>query len=78
MAASPPTMAEASALMARALGTIVDAERSMAGAPETIPGALEFEERDSGATRISVPERAGHDDLAMALMLAVSEAGPWL
>jgi len=36
--------------------------------------ALEYEERDSGTLRIAVPERQGHDDLAMALMLAVSEA----
>jgi hypothetical protein len=33
--------------------------------------ALEFEERESGSVRISVPERAGHDDLAMALSLSV-------
>ena len=33
--------------------------------------ALEFEQTPSGATKISVPERAGHDDLAMALMQAV-------
>lgn len=33
--------------------------------------ALEFEQRDSGLLHISVPERAGHDDLAMALCLAV-------
>jgi hypothetical protein len=32
--------------------------------------ALEFEERDSGTVRIEVPERSGHDDLCMALMLA--------
>lgn len=32
--------------------------------------ALEFEERDSGTVRIEVPERAGHDDIVMALMLA--------
>lgn len=32
--------------------------------------ALEFEERESGSVRIAVPERAGHDDLAMALCLA--------
>ena len=36
--------------------------------------ALEFEETDTGNVRISVPERAGHDDLAMALALAVDEA----
>jgi hypothetical protein len=35
--------------------------------------SLEFEERESGGVRISVPERAGHDDLAMALAMAVSE-----
>ena len=34
--------------------------------------ALEFEERESGAVRIEVPQRAGHDDLAMALCLSVS------
>jgi hypothetical protein len=32
--------------------------------------ALEFTERDSGTIRIAVPERAGHDDLVMALCLA--------
>jgi hypothetical protein len=32
--------------------------------------ALEFEERDSGTVKIEVPQRAGHDDLCMALMLA--------
>ena len=32
--------------------------------------ALEYEERDSGTVRIEVPERAGHDDLVMALCLA--------
>jgi hypothetical protein len=32
--------------------------------------ALEFEERDAGSMRIAVPERAGHDDLAMAFALA--------
>lgn len=36
--------------------------------------ALEFEERDTGTVHIAVPERQGHDDLAMALMLAVSES----
>ncbi|HXN61399.1 MAG TPA: terminase family protein [Acidimicrobiales bacterium] len=36
--------------------------------------ALEYEQRDSGTLRIAVPERAGHDDVCMALMLAVSEA----
>lgn len=34
--------------------------------------ALEFEQTESGLMRIAVPERAGHDDLAMALMQAVS------
>jgi hypothetical protein len=34
--------------------------------------ALEFEERESGSMRIAVPERRGHDDLCMAMMLAVS------
>jgi Terminase large subunit, T4likevirus-type, N-terminal/Terminase RNaseH-like domain len=33
--------------------------------------ALEFEQRDGGTTHISVPERMGHDDLAMSLCLAV-------
>jgi Terminase large subunit, T4likevirus-type, N-terminal len=33
--------------------------------------ALEFEQLESGLLRISVPERAGHDDVAMSLMLAV-------
>jgi hypothetical protein len=32
--------------------------------------ALEFEERDSGTTHIAVPDRAGHDDVAMALCMA--------
>jgi phage FluMu gp28-like protein len=32
--------------------------------------ALEFTERDSGSVHVAVPERAGHDDLAMALCLA--------
>jgi len=32
--------------------------------------ALEFEERESGTVRIEVPQRMGHDDLAMALALA--------
>ena len=36
--------------------------------------ALEFETRESGAVSISVPERAGHDDLAMALAQALSMA----
>lgn len=34
--------------------------------------ALEFEQLAGGGSRITVPERAGHDDLAMALMQAVS------
>ncbi len=34
--------------------------------------ALEFETLDSGLTRIHVPERAGHDDVAMSLCLAAS------
>ncbi|MHB8297977.1 MAG: terminase large subunit domain-containing protein [Dermatophilaceae bacterium] len=34
--------------------------------------ALEFEQLAGGGLRIAVPERAGHDDLAMALMQAVS------
>ena len=34
--------------------------------------ALEFAERDSGTVAIAVPDRAGHDDVAMALMLAAS------
>jgi Terminase large subunit, T4likevirus-type, N-terminal/Terminase RNaseH-like domain len=33
--------------------------------------ALEYQERESGNVRIAVPERAGHDDLAMALCLAI-------
>ena len=33
--------------------------------------ALEYEFSDAGVLRIAVPERAGHDDLAMALCLAV-------
>jgi hypothetical protein len=33
---------------------------------------LEFEQLPGGMTRISVPERSGHDDLAMALLQAVS------
>jgi hypothetical protein len=33
---------------------------------------LEFEITDAGNTKISVPERVGHDDLAMALAQAVS------
>jgi hypothetical protein len=34
--------------------------------------ALEFEQLDGGGVRIAVPERSGHDDIAMALMQAVS------
>lgn len=34
--------------------------------------ALEFEQTTTGLMHISVPDRAGHDDLAMALMQAVS------
>lgn len=34
--------------------------------------ALEYETSDSGNIKISVPERAGHDDLAMGLAQAVS------
>lgn len=34
--------------------------------------SLEFETLPGGGMRIAVPERAGHDDLAMALMQAVS------
>ena len=34
--------------------------------------ALEFEQLPGGGMRIAVPERAGHDDLAMALLQAVS------
>ena len=42
-------------------------------APHIFTGcALEFEERDSGTVRIEVPKRVGHDDVAMALMLAVA------
>lgn len=33
--------------------------------------ALEFSQTESGVMRIEVPERAGHDDLAMSLCLAV-------
>jgi hypothetical protein len=33
---------------------------------------LQFEQLESGSLRIAVPERLGHDDLAMALMQAVS------
>jgi phage FluMu gp28-like protein len=34
--------------------------------------SLEFEQMAGGSVRIAVPERAGHDDLAMALMQAAS------
>ncbi len=34
-------------------------------------GALEYAMTDTGLLRIAVPERAGHDDLAMSLALAV-------
>jgi hypothetical protein len=34
--------------------------------------AMEFSTTDTGATRIQVPERSGHDDVADALMQAVS------
>jgi hypothetical protein len=32
---------------------------------------LEYSTTEGGAMRIAVPERSGHDDLAMALALAV-------
>jgi hypothetical protein len=35
--------------------------------------ALEFETLESGLVRIAVPDRAGHDDLAMALCLAATQ-----
>jgi hypothetical protein len=38
--------------------------------------ALTYEQLDSGLMRISVPESLGHDDLAMALMQAVSIIDP--
>ncbi|WP_020170834.1 terminase large subunit domain-containing protein [Gordonia polyisoprenivorans] len=38
--------------------------------------ALTYEQLDSGLMRISVPENIGHDDLAMALMQAVSIINP--
>ncbi len=38
--------------------------------------ALEFETTESGTVRIAVPERAGHDDLAMALCLATHHQAP--
>jgi hypothetical protein len=34
--------------------------------------ALEFETTETGTVKISVPERSGHDDLAMALALAAT------
>jgi hypothetical protein len=37
--------------------------------------ALEYAERDGGTIHIAVPERAGHDDLAMALCLAAHTDG---
>ncbi|MFF0243964.1 terminase large subunit domain-containing protein [Streptosporangium sandarakinum] len=39
--------------------------------------SLEFEQTPGGSVKISVPERAGHDDVAMALMQAVSCLSPW-
>lgn len=39
--------------------------------------SLEFEQTPGGSLKISVPERAGHDDVAMALMQAVSCIRPW-
>lgn len=38
--------------------------------------SLEFEQTTAGGVRIAVPDRVGHDDLAMALMQAVSCVGP--
>ncbi|MGC7152973.1 terminase large subunit domain-containing protein [Paenarthrobacter ureafaciens] len=38
--------------------------------------ALEFQQLDSGSTRIAVPERAGHDDLALSFMQSVSMVFP--
>lgn len=38
--------------------------------------ALEFEQRPGGTMSIAVPERSGHDDLAMALCQAVSCLSP--
>ena len=34
--------------------------------------SLEFEQLQSGGVRLAVPERAGHDDLAMSLALAAT------
>jgi hypothetical protein len=39
---------------------------------------LEYETMTSGSVKISVPERAGHDDIAMALMQALSCVRPSL
>lgn len=39
--------------------------------------ALQFTYSETGLVRIAVPERAGHDDLAMALMQAVSCLATW-
>ena len=39
--------------------------------------ALEFQQQPGGGLRIAVPERSGHDDLAMALCQAVSCVSPW-
>ena len=39
--------------------------------------SLEYEVRESGTTRIAVPERLGHDDLAMALLQAMSATQDW-
>lgn len=36
--------------------------------------ALEFEQTESGMLRIAVPERAGHDDVAMAFALSLRQA----
>lgn len=38
--------------------------------------SLEFEQAANGGVRIAVPERAGHDDLAMALLQAISCVEP--
>ena len=39
--------------------------------------ALEFEQLQGGSMRIAVPERAGHDDLALSLGQSVSCLRPW-
>jgi hypothetical protein len=39
---------------------------------------LEFEQTTGGSMRIAVPERSGHDDIAMALMQAVSCIHPFM